>query len=147
MISPTPTLDPAIANWQTYTDAKDGISFKYPNTWVYNTPPSSGPEGGLFKPMYATSEEMAGNSYVVTAILLVNNYQTDVQRIPIEGKYTQEATEIANLPGVHFIGAEDGYYILNNGGKAIEFRYIVTKGKDYSQTAQRMVESLVFLSK
>lgn len=65
---PTATPNPATVNWQTYTDAKYGFSFKYPSYWILN------------KLLMETNNE-ADNPHVVWFNIVNNN---NPRRTPIQ---------------------------------------------------------------
>ena len=143
--APTEAID--TSNWVTYGDIDDGVAFKYPAGWEYHTPPSAGPAVVTFKPAQTKLQDMGGNEYCIEATLLVNDYQTELQRLPIpfDGKFEIGPISFGNLSGVHLRDETSGRYLLNKDGKAIEFSYLIINGRDYGQEAEQMAQSLVFL--
>ena len=146
---PPPNTQPLdTSNWVYYFDPDTRVKFNYPNGWEYRQP-SAGHAVVTFKPVQARLEDMGGKEYCVEAALLVNDYQSELQRIPIpyDGKFEVKPITIANLPGIHFRAADYGEYMLNKNGKALQFNYLIINGKDHGQEAEQMAESLVFVGK
>ncbi len=87
-------------------------------------PSSAGPSVVTFKPAYAKLQDMGGNAYCIEVALLVNDYQTEVQRLPIpsDGKFEIELISFGKVSGVRFRDATSGRYLLDKDGKAQESR-------------------------
>jgi hypothetical protein len=82
-----PTIEPAdpelVANWKTYTNARWGISFKYPETWFPKEVPQSSQRGGFDFYSYWVTPHPGRADYPTNAMFNVeissDGHQTDAQ--------------------------------------------------------------------
>ena len=134
------------SNWVSYFDPNSRARFPFPSEWEYHL--SANSSVVAFKPAHIGFLDMEGNQWCVNVALGVNDFQTELQRLPIpyNGRFELEPIHSGGLSGVHYRDQTFGVYLLNKDGKALQFNYMIINGHDYSRETEQMVKSLVFLN-
>jgi hypothetical protein len=117
-----PTEIPALtANWKTYTNAKWGVSFKYPETWFpQEAPPSSQREGAVdFFPNGVTPDPGGGGETGYNFVFSVSIIQDDSPQTNeqfISEARQNDGNRVLNVAGKPAIRGDgyrgDWYYII-----------------------------------
>lgn len=130
-------------NWKTYTNALLNISFQYPNTWEIQQPKAASSVDPASTVSFAPLGGGNIPAYTVRVTFLVSPYQEVINKYPAD--YPNQSNVTAGtLKGVHFNADDEGIFVYNKNGKALEFFYAISEEKNYQLEVEQMIQTLSF---